>query len=99
MRMLLMLPICLTAAGPALAQPADCAPDPNAPPPTVLPMQLNLGGLPGVPRGVDGQIYVGAPMSNGGMTCTDRPPPPRDILRGEPGDVLHGARGDLLRGP
>ena len=103
MRWLGTFPLLLILAAPARAQPADCAPDPDAPPPASVPLELNLRGLPGVPRSVGGQAFVDAPLTNGGMTCTDRRPPPRDILRGEPmppsGDVLHGARGDLLRGP
>ena len=73
----------------ATVQPANCAPDPRAP--IAVPMELNLGGRPGVPPGVSGQIYVAVPLTSGGMTCTDQRPPPRDILRGEPGDVLRGA--------
>ena len=97
MRDYLLLLIYLSVAPTARAQPADCVPDPRAP--IAVPMELNLGGLPGVPPGVSGQIYVAVPLASGGMTCTDRRPPPRDILRGEPGDVLRGAKGDLLRGP
>ena len=103
MRVLGAFLLLFTLAAPARSQPADCAPDPNAPPPASVPLELNLSGLPGVPSGVGGQAFVAAPLSNGGMTCTDRRPPPRDILRGEPmtpsGDLLHGAKGDLLRGP
>ncbi len=102
MRMLLVLPIFAAFAGPAGSQPADCAPDAESPPPASIPLQLNLHGLPGVPSGISGQAYVAVPLTEGGMSCTDAPPPPRDILRGEPGDVLHGdapSQGDLLRGP
>ncbi len=93
---LLLPPLLLR--GPVFAQPADCASAPEAEAPAA-PMALNLGGLPGVPAGVSGQIYVATPWAAGGMTCTDQRPPPRDILRGEPGDALHGPQGDLLRGP
>ena len=93
----------LTLTAPARSQPADCAPDPNALPAESVPLELNLRSLPGVPPGVGGQAFFAAPLSNGGMACTDHRPPPRDILRGEPmppsGDVLNGAKGDLLRGP
>jgi hypothetical protein len=81
---------------PSRAQPADCASAPQA---DAVPLALNLGGLPGVPYNFGGQAYVNVPMTAGGMTCTDRHPPRRDILRGEPGDVLHGERGNLLSGP
>lgn len=104
MRMLLALSVFVALAGQARSQPADCPPDPDTPPPVSVPLQLNLRGLPGVPSGIGGQAYVAAPLTDGGMACTDQPPPPRDILRGEPGDVLHGdmpsgGQGDLLRGP
>lgn len=84
------LPILLCLIRTAGAQPADCAADPQAPAPAALPLELNLGGLPGMPRRINGQIYAAIPLAQGGMTCTDRRPPPRNVLRGEPGDVLHG---------
>ncbi len=82
----------------AVAQPADC---PSAPPTgATLPLQLDLAGRPGVPPGVSGQAFVGVPMTAPGIACDDAAPPPRDILRGEPGDALRGAPSpDLLRGP
>jgi len=86
---------CLLLSSPARAQPADCAPTQQSPSQISpasenLPMQLNLDTLPGVPAGIGGQIYVAVPLGNGGMTCTDRREPPRDVLRGEPGDLLRG---------
>lgn len=83
------------AAGiaPAGAQPADCAPGPQSPG-AVAPLELDLRGLPGVRPGITGQIYVAIPLTSGGMTCTDRNPPPRDVLRGEPGDLLRGPSPD-----
>jgi hypothetical protein len=68
----------------------------------VLPLALDIGGRPGVPRGTTGQVYVGVPIPPpGAMNCTNSPPPgPADILRGEPGNVLGGPPSpDLLRGP
>ena len=91
----LALPLFLMLVAHAIAQPADCA---SAPPADVVPLALNLNGLPGVPSNFGGQTYVNIPMTAGGMTCTDQRPPPRDILRGEPGDVLRGERGNLLSG-
>jgi hypothetical protein len=80
------------------AQPADCPAEPSAGP--MLPLSLDLGGRPGVPRGVTGQAYVGVPMGAPGVACGSAPrPPPRDILRGEPGNVLGPPSPDLLRGP
>ena len=96
MRVQLGLPLFLILVAHANAQPADCA---SAPPVDVVPLALNLNGLPGVPSNFGGQAYVNIPMTAGGMTCTDQRPPPRDILRGKPADVLHGKRGNLLSGP
>ena len=98
MRDLLMLLALLSVTPTARAQPADCAMGPQAFNSAPLPVDVSLAGLPGVPPGVSGQVYLPVPMVPGGMTCTDRRPLPRDILRGEPGDVLHGGKGDLLRG-
>jgi hypothetical protein len=96
--LLLMLPLVREVA----AQPADCASAPAGGP--MLPLSLDLGGRPGVPgnvpSGVTGQAYVAVPMGAPGMACQDPPrPPPRDILRGEPGDLLGPPSPDLLRGP
>ena len=96
------MPICfafvllLFGSGAALAQPADCA----APAPIgSLPLAVDLSGRPGMPAGMGGQAYVAIPLSGPGYACPS-PPPPRDILRGDPGDVLQGQRSpDLLRGP
>jgi hypothetical protein len=66
-----------------------------------LPIGIDLAGRPGVPKGVSDQVYLGAPVgAPAGTACHDDPPPPRDILHGEPGDVLGGKPSpDLLRGP
>ena len=67
----------------ARAQPADCA----APRPAeAAPLALNLNSVPKLPAG--GQLYVAVPLAQGGKTCADPRPPPRDILRGEPRDIL-----------
>ena len=87
MRALVIL-LLLAAASPA--QPADCpAPAPNGP---VLPLELDLAGRPGVPKGVTGQAFVAVPLTAQGNACRDTAPPPRDVLRGAPS-------ADLLRGP
>lgn len=54
-----------------------------------LMLELDLGGLPGVPRGLNGQIFVPLPLT----------PPPQEALPSPPGDVLHGPPGDVLHGP
>lgn len=79
------------------AQPADCvAPEPSGP---SLPLAVDIGGRPGVPRGMGGEAYVAIPLAPQGYACPP-PPLPRDILHGEPGDVLGGQPSpDLLRGP
>jgi hypothetical protein len=85
-----------------VAQPADCPSDPSASPGGILPLALDIGGRPGVPRGATGQAYIGVPIApSGGMACTNPAPPgPADILHGEPGNVLSGPPSpDLLRGP
>ena len=82
----------------AAAQPADCSTVPPAGP--TLPLELDLAHRPGVPKGVTGQVYVGVPLGLPGTACADAPPPPRDVLHGEPGNVLGGPPSpDLLRGP
>ncbi|MGH7068285.1 MAG: hypothetical protein ACREFO_02820 [Acetobacteraceae bacterium] len=60
-------------------------------------LELDLGGLPGVPPGVHGQILLPVP-ANPPPTPAPRPPPAGDVLRGPPGDVLHGPPGDPLTG-
>ena len=92
-----VLPLCA-----AMAQPADCPVDPSAEGGGVLPLALDIGGRPGVPRGTTGRVYVGVPIPPpGSMACTNSAPPgPKDILRGDPGNVLSGPPSrDLLRGP
>ena len=70
-------------------QPADC-PRAMLQPPSQLPLELNLQGLPGVPAGVSGQAFVTVPMT-GGTDCGAPPQKPsRDVLRGPPGNVLLG---------
>jgi hypothetical protein len=87
MRALLLL---MLLVSPCLAQPADCpAPAANGP---MLPLQLDLAGRPGVPRGVTGQAFVAVPLTPQGNACHDAPPPPKDVLRGAPSD-------DLLKHP
>jgi hypothetical protein len=81
----------------AAAQPADCPTEQTSGP--MLPLSLDLAGRPGVPRGVTGQAYVDIPIGAPGIACRDASPPPRDMLRGEPGDVLGPRSPDLLRGP
>ncbi len=81
----------LVATAPAAAQPADC--NVSGPPGGTMPLSIDLAGHPGVPSTLTGQVGIGVPVaSGGGMTCTDAPPPPRDVLRGAPSD-------DLLLGP
>jgi hypothetical protein len=66
---------------PLLLANVDCsAPEPSGP---TLPLSLNLPGN-------QGQAYVSVPLTAPGMACEDRPPPPADVLRGEPGDLLRG---------
>jgi hypothetical protein len=80
------------------AQPADCASVPSSGP--MLLLSLDLGGRPGVPRGVTGQAWVDVPMGAPGVACpAESRAPPRDILRGEPGNLLGPPSPDLLRGP
>lgn len=62
-----------------------------------LMLELNLGGLPGVPRGVHGQIFVPLPAQPPPQSLAS-PPPVGDVLAGPPGDVLHGPPGDPLTG-
>lgn len=63
-----------------------------------LMLELNLGGLPGVPRGVKGQIFVPVPAKPPPPQSLASPPPAGDVLAGPPGDVLHGPPGDPLTG-
>ncbi|MGE0226711.1 MAG: hypothetical protein AB7F35_27710 [Acetobacteraceae bacterium] len=96
MRNALVLVLTCSAAA---AQPADCPIE--AAPQGVLPLAIDLGGRPGVPRGLTGQAYVDLPVGNqSALECTQPAPPgPRDILHGPPGDVLHGPPpANLLRG-
>jgi hypothetical protein len=57
-----------------------------------MPLTLDLNGMPGVPRGLGGQVYADVPVAPpGGTLCgAVSPDLPRDVLRGEPGDVLRG---------
>ncbi len=84
----------------AWGQPADCEPDPL--PTATMPLQLDLGGLPGVARGLGGSVYADVPVASPGGTLCRAPGPAtsRDVLAGPPGDVLRGPpTRDLLRGP
>ena len=94
-----LVPILMVVAARVAAQPADC--DAGRPPAGTLPLSVDLAGRPGVPSGVTGQVEIEVPVASaGGTQCRDARPPPRDVLRGEPGDVLHGPPSpDLLRGP
>jgi hypothetical protein len=74
MHPLLLAPLLLVAADCSAAEPSSGA---------MLPLSLNLPGN-------RGQAYVAVPMTAPGMACEDRPPPPTDVLRGEPGDLLRG---------
>ena len=88
----------VTGADGLAEQPADCASEQWAGP--TLPLSLDLAGRPGVPKGVTGHAYVEVPMGVPGIACQDpAAPPPRDILRGEPGNLLGPSSPDLLRGP
>ena len=66
------------------AQPADCVREPGFT--ATIPLDLQLQGLPGVPRGLSG--YVGADVPApppGGFTCQATPlPPSTDALAGPP---------------
>jgi hypothetical protein len=77
-------------ARPATSQPADCQ---STPAPTQnMPLSLDLSGLPGVPKGLSGQVYADVPVPPpGGTVC-------KTVKRDLPVDVLHGQPGDLLRG-
>jgi hypothetical protein len=66
---------------PLLLAAADCsAAEPSGP---TLPLSLNLPNN-------KGQAYLAVPLAAPGMACEDAPPPPVDVLRGEPGDLLSG---------
>jgi hypothetical protein len=66
----------------------------------MLPLSLDLAGRPGVPAGTTGQAYVVVPTVPPGVACRDAPPPPPvDILRGEPGSTFGPPSHDLLHGP
>lgn len=60
-------------------------------------LELDLGGLPGVPPGVQGQILLPVPVNPPPLPAAP-PAPAGDVLRGPPGDVLHGPPGDPLTG-
>ncbi len=71
------------------AQPADCTPDPA--PQGTMPLFLGLGGMPGVPRGLRGQVEADVPVSPYGTTCQAAEPNlPKDVLHGDPGNLLSG---------
>jgi hypothetical protein len=67
-----------------------------------MPLQLDLNGFPGVPRGLAGFVEADVPVASPGGTSCRAPArhPSRDVLRGPPGDLLGGPpEHDLLRGP
>ena len=94
----------LLLAGTGLARaeplPADCPPNEAAT--TDLPLWLDLGGRPGVPRGTGGYVYGDVKVAPDGTTCQAASPQlPSDVLHGDgdPSAVLRGAgRHDLLGG-
>ncbi|HME19807.1 MAG TPA: hypothetical protein VKI44_00315 [Acetobacteraceae bacterium] len=88
MRLVLVALLLVVVSRGAAAQPADCPTEPSAGP--MLPLALDLAGRTGVPSGTTGQAYVAVPLTPPGIACRDAPPPPRDVLRGEPGDLLRG---------
>ncbi len=69
-----------------IAASADCPTAPNSG--ASLPVAIDLGGRPGVPSGVKGKAYLDLPIEPN-VSCPDAPPPPSDVLRGEPGDLLN----------
>lgn len=52
-----------------------------------LPMAIDLGGRR---SGPGSQVFVDIPIAPKDA-CTDTPPAPSDVLRGEPGDLLNPA--------
>ena len=83
----------------ANGQQTDCPPAPSGE--SGLDLSIDLAGRPGVPSGLTGQVYLQVPTGPPATgSCWTEPPPPHDVLGGEPGDVLHGPPSpDLLRGP
>ena len=101
--LVVFLCVFLVAEG-AFAQPADC-PTEAPPPGDTMPLSLDLQGMPGVPRGLSGEVGLNVPLAPPGMACTDQgfgnedAGPPDDVLAGPPGDVLRGeGTGDVLSG-
>ncbi|HEY2618934.1 MAG TPA: hypothetical protein VGI78_16460 [Acetobacteraceae bacterium] len=89
MRIVLAALLLAIALNNAAAQPADCPTEAVTGP--MLPLALDLAGRRnGVPPGTTGQAYVEVPVTPPGIACRDAPPPPSDVLRGEPGDLLRG---------
>ena len=91
MRLALVLSVCLLSL-PALAQPADCVPQPDGP---ALPMRVWVGidGKPGVPANTRGavELDLGQVPANGSV-CDPEIELPDDVLHGTP--APHG----LLQG-
>lgn len=82
MKRTVLLSLCLWT-WPALAQPADCAAQPNGP---ALPMHVWVGieRRPGVPKGTQGAAELDlSEVPANGTTC--------DVDTELPDDVLHGA--------
>jgi hypothetical protein len=71
-----------------MAQPADCPRDPA--PAATLPLSIDLGGRPGVPKDAAGEAFLDLPASPPGPDCAGPAPASPDVLHGEPGDALHG---------
>ncbi len=65
------------------AAPADCPTQQSSG--ASLPAAIDLNPGKFVPGG---QVYLDVPMT-GKDDCADMPPPPRDVLRGEPNDLLN----------
>ena len=88
MHILVVVAFLVALSSHATAQPADCPAEPASGP--TLPLSIDLAGRTGVPSSTSGQAYVNVPLTPPGMACHDRPAPPSDVLRGEPGDLLRG---------
>jgi hypothetical protein len=79
------------SSGASLPAAIDLSPGAyNAPSP-----RRSFGNYPGTSAGPStgtsgpsGQVYLDLPMA-GKEDCADISPPPRDVLRGEPGDLLN----------
>ena len=71
------------------AAPADCPTQESSGASLPAAIDLSPGKSGGSGKSGPGrQIYLDVPMT-GKEDCADVPPPPRDVLRGEPGDLLN----------